>query len=134
MKREIFGRKKQGVYDRVKAEHESFKCKMLALDTADVYDCCNKIRFYECIYEYFQYGEALTEKNLDACYKETNLISALWELYIKDESLKADTWDDVEGILQALAQHQGRCAYPADGLDMGAGARTMPVYTGDLCV
>ena len=35
-------------------EYELFKYKMLSRSVQEIYDSCNAIRFYECMYEYFQ--------------------------------------------------------------------------------
>lgn len=102
MKRGIFSEKERKLRKKIGREHELFKYKMLAAPAAEIYDNCNKIRFYGCIHEYFQYAENLEKKFVDACLGEPDAIAALWELYIEYEYLKCDTWEDIEEILWTL--------------------------------
>lgn len=106
MKRGIFNEKERRIRKKVQQEHELFKYKMLALPAEEIYNNCNKIRFYECIYEYFQYAEDVEKRFVDACLKESNVIAVLWDLYIEYEYLKCDTWEGIEEILRMLVDRR----------------------------
>lgn len=106
MKRGVFSNNKRKLLLKVEAEHELFKYKMLASPVKDVYESCNEIRFYECVYEYFRYCESITEEYMEACLKESEIISALWRTYMENEYLKIDTWEDIEDLILVMKERQ----------------------------
>lgn len=106
MKRGVFSNNKRKLLLKVEAEHELFKYKMLASPVKDVYERCNEIRFYECVYEYFRYCENITEEYMKACLKESEIIAALWRTYIENEYLKIDTWEDIEDLILVMKERQ----------------------------
>lgn len=106
MKRGVFSNNKRKLLLKVEAEHELFKYKMLASPVKDVYERCNEIRFYECVYEYFRYCESITEEYMKACLKESEIIAALWRTYIENEYLKIDTWEDIEDLILVMKERQ----------------------------
>ena len=108
MRRGLFREKERELWKKIAKEHELFRYKMLASTAEAVYDACNRIWFYECIYEYFQYAENIEEKFVEACLEEENAIATLWELYVRYEYLKVGTWEDVEEILAVFAERKGK--------------------------
>lgn len=106
MKRGVFSNNKRKLLVKVEAEHELFKYKMLASPVKDVYERCNEIRFYECVYEYFRYCESITEEYMKACLKESEIIAALWRTYVENEYLKIDTWEDIEDLMLVMKERQ----------------------------
>ena len=100
--------KKNGNYGKRLPKSMSCSDIMLASTAEAVYDACNRIWFYECIYEYFQYAENIEEKFVEACLEEENAIATLWELYVRYEYLKVGTWEDVEEILAVFAERKGK--------------------------
>ena len=58
---------------RIETEHTIFKYRMLASPAAEVYENCNVIRFYECIYEFFQYAENIEKEYINACLMYENV-------------------------------------------------------------
>ncbi len=107
MKRGVFSGKERSLRKKAEKERELFRYKMLASSPAEVYEACSKIRFYECFYEYFQYKEHLEKGLVEACLLESDLMEALWSLYLEREYLKCDTWEEMEEILRALADRDG---------------------------
>lgn len=103
MKRGVFSEKERSLRKKAEKERESFRYKMLASSSAEVYESCGKIRFYECFYEYFQYVEHMEMTIIDACLKEQDLLETLWDLYLEREYLKCDTWEEMAGVLGVLA-------------------------------
>ena len=72
MRRGLFREKERELWKKIAKEHELFRYKMLASTAEAVYDACNRIWFYECIYEYFQYAENIEEKNFRGAEPETD--------------------------------------------------------------
>ena len=48
--------------------------------------------------------EDLNKKYLNVCLTYENVISELYELYLKYESLECSTWEHIEEILNVLVQ------------------------------
>lgn len=107
MRRGLFSEKERELRKKIAKEHELFQYKMLASSAEAVYDACNRIWFYECIYEYFQFAGNIEKKSVDACLEEEDIMAALWELYVKYEYLKVGTWEDVEEILDVFVERKG---------------------------
>lgn len=99
---------------RIETEHTIFKYRMLASPAAEVYENCNVIRFYECIYEFFQYAENIEKEHINACLMYENVIGTLYQLYIKYEYLRYSRWEDIEEMLSALLEEQKKYAETAE--------------------
>lgn len=99
---------------RIETEHTIFKYRMLASTAAEVYENCNMIRFYECIYEFFQYAESIEKEYINACLRYENVIGTLYQLYMKYEYLRYSRWEDIEEMLSALVEEQKKYAETAD--------------------
>lgn len=106
MRRGLYGEKERIVIRRVEQERQLFKYKMLASPAGEIYDGCNKIWFYECVFEYFQYCSDIEEGYIKACLKEVDIIAALWAVYSQHEYLRVGTWEDVEELLRVLLRKQ----------------------------
>ena len=91
MEQNEFSPKERELVKRIENEFLLFKYKMLSKSNIEIYDSCNIIRFYESIYEYFIYTEDLNKKYLNVCLTYENVISELYELYLKYESLECST-------------------------------------------
>ncbi len=100
MKRKEHTEKEKELLEKITAEYELFRCKMLLQPTWEIYNSCRSICFYGCLYEYFQYCEKNSRDFINASEKEHWVLAQLWELYLKNEYLKADTWDEIESILR----------------------------------
>lgn len=99
---------------RIETEHTIFKYRMLASTAAEVYENCNVIRFYECIYEFFQYAGDIEKEHVNACLQYENIIEALYQIYIKYEYLRCSRFEDIDEILSALVDEQRKYAKAAD--------------------
>ena len=100
MKRKEHTEKEKELLEKITAEYELFRCKMLLQPTWEIYNSCRSICFYGCLYEYFQYCEKISRDFINGSEKEPWVLAQLWELYLKNEYLKADTWDEIESILR----------------------------------
>lgn len=99
---------------RIETEHTIFKYRMLASTAAEVYENCNIIRFYECIYEFFQYAEDIEKEYTNACLRYENVIETLYQLYMKYEYLRYSRWEDIEEMLSTLVEEQKKYAETTD--------------------
>ncbi len=102
VKRGLFSKEEKIILRKLEKEHELFKFKMLSSPIGYVYDCCQKIMFYESVYEYFLYSREALEKFMEVCSKEDGIIEALWELFVDTEYLKMEKWEDLEELLMVF--------------------------------
>ena len=103
LKRELHTDSVNALLDRLTQEHDLFYYKMLSSPPKVIYESCGKIRFYDSVYEYFQYKEELDPEYVEACLKETHILEGLYNLYLKHENLRVATWDDIEEMLDKEA-------------------------------
>jgi len=87
------------VLHHAEQEYRFFKYKMLSNSPKKVYERCVKIRFYECLHEYFQYKDILDDF-LEKIANEGTVYGTLWTIYLKYEYLGVGTWEDIEELLQ----------------------------------
>lgn len=93
----------------INKEHTMFKSKMLSGTVHEVYDSCRRICFCESLWEYFLYSEHISRMFLEAALGKEGILEGLWEIYLKNESLRVDTWDEIERILYIYAlEHTGQ--------------------------
>ena len=52
------------------------------MHSREIYDSCNAIRFYECMYEYFHYNEGMESKYKDKVAVEDGLLEELYAYYL----------------------------------------------------
>lgn len=91
------GVRKKAVHN-IKKEHLLFKYNMLSSYNRIIYDNCNKIHFYECLFEYFMYNDnPITEFINYAAYNE-DVLATLFEYYLNNESCNVDTWEAIEDM------------------------------------
>lgn len=112
MRRGIFSGNMTAAVRAVEREYELFKYRTLSKSREEIFEDCDRIRFYSCIYEYFLYAEAIEEAHLKACLNCGDIMGTLYRLYMKYEYLRYSRWEDIEGILNVLVREQedGRTA------------------------
>ena len=107
MKRENFGSKEKMLIHRVKQEYKKFKYRMLLRSKNEIYDRCNKICFVESIYEYFIYVEEIPNDYVKALFKcKRSILGSLYEIYLNNEQVRVETWDDIDELLKMLVREQ----------------------------
>lgn len=106
MKRKDHTEKEKELLKKIETEYNLFRYKMLLYPAEDLYNSCRMVCFYECLYEYFRYCEKINVDFINAAVKEEWILGQLWDLYLKNEYLKADTWDEIESILKAYADRK----------------------------
>ena len=98
-KRKNCSEQEEALLCRIEQEHDLFYYRMISESPKVVYEKCGIIKFYECIFEYFLYCENIKPEIIETCLQEDNVLSSLYELYLKHESLRADTWSEIETLL-----------------------------------
>lgn len=107
MKKGIFSENKVKLIRSVEQEFEMFKYKKLSGSRQSIFDSCNEIRFYSCIYEYFQYSDNIKEEHMRACLNcGGDVIATLYHIYMDTEYLRYSRWEDIGEILNVLAREQ----------------------------
>lgn len=106
VKRGLFSESETKLVKAVEQEFELFKYKMLSKSREEIFDECNAIRFYSCIYEYFLYKTDIKEEYIKACLKYEDIIATLYHLYMKYEYLRYSRWEDIEELLNVLVREQ----------------------------
>lgn len=99
---------------QIENEYILFKEQMLSKNNAEIYDNCNTILFYQCLYEYFIYSTDLNNVYISACLKCDNILSALYKVYTTYEYLRFERWEDIDELLNAFAGASDFAALNAD--------------------
>lgn len=92
--------KKRIVLSRIKQEHDKFHNHILRLEKEEIMNRCCKIRFYDCIKEYFQYNNSISDEVFVFLMPQTDIIHTLWELYLKYEQFDCSTWEQIDELLE----------------------------------
>ena len=87
------------IISNIQHEHTLFKSVMLSKSKQTIYDSCNIIRFYECIYEYFKYNEGIDENILCYFSEQKDILSSLYHFYMKHEECAVGTWEEIDEML-----------------------------------
>ena len=106
MKRCEHSEKEQSLQRKIRNEHALFKYQMLSNPVRTVYDSCNKIRFYECMMEYFQYKENISREFINSSENSVYPLAELYEIYLKHEYLDVATWKGIEEVLNVFVAEQ----------------------------
>lgn len=113
MKRGVFSEKEVRLKQSVEQEFELFKYKMLASSRQNIFDSCNKISFYSCVCEFFEFSETIEDKYVKACLDcGDNVIANLYRIYLEVEYLRYSRWEDIEEILNVLVREQEKYGVP----------------------
>ena len=100
---------KERFVEKIKREHSLFKFGMLSGCRREIYENCNKIRFYEVLYEYFLYRGGLEESLIREGMQTDDFMGLLYAFYLKHENLSVGTWEETEEFLgQFLERRQQR--------------------------
>ena len=112
MKRSERPEKEKKILEKAGAEYNAFRCQMLSRPAGEVYGACRKICFFECIHEYFQYSREISREFLEVAVQGGSILEGLWDTYQKYEYLGADTWEQIEEILDKYADIQAGAGKP----------------------
>lgn len=99
LRRSDHSEKEKEMLRKIETEYSLFRYRMLSDSVQKVYDACRKICFYECVNEYFQYSRETSADFINATGQSDKILAELWKIYLKNEYLGMDTWEDIEDIL-----------------------------------
>ena len=92
---------------KISEEYEAYKKEVLQCNDAEViWDLCNRIAFFSCVAEYFEFSETIPEAFLSLVEKLVHPIYAMWMEYLKNESLEYARWEDIEMILNRMVERE----------------------------
>lgn len=89
--------------ERVRDEYSLFYYSMMEKDKKEIFESCNKIKFYSCVYEYFEWKEDIDKKHVEALKNIIHPLEVLWQYYLDHEYIRASTWDDIDGLLSCFS-------------------------------
>ncbi len=102
-KRQEYSETERKLLKAVETEYRLFKYKMLSGTRNEIYDSCNVIRFYECLWEYFLYSGNIGPEFVRRVKIRDDLLSQLYGYYLKTEYLSIETWSGIEELLRCYA-------------------------------
>ncbi len=115
MKRGTFSDGYVSLVRSVEREYEMFKYKMLSKSKKKIFDSCNAVMFYSCLYEYFMYAENIWDEHIKACLNCGDVLASLYSLYMEYEYLRCSgRWEDIEEILNVLVRDQEKYGTPQE--------------------
>lgn len=105
--RRLMSDQEQKLRQRAEQEYDYFKYRMLASSRNEIYNQCNKIRFVECLHEYVLYNREIPAAYMDALLGcNGNMYEELYTVYLKNESTRVATWDDIEELIRVFISYK----------------------------
>lgn len=95
----LLSNKEKLVCSRIHWGYNKFQYHILRLKKEEIIKRCCKIRFYDCIKEYFQYNGDISEDVFEFLGSKKDIIHCFWELYLKYEHLDCSTWEDIDEMI-----------------------------------
>lgn len=99
----------KAVRDCVNKEFQAFKKEEISKSVENIFDDCYMIHFYKEMQNYLCYSvedvDGLEKIHYQALYTERgNIISSLYDYYIKYESASINTWGEIHDMIRAYNQ------------------------------
>lgn len=95
------------LHSRIEKEHSEFRAMELSKSRSAIYEDCTLIQFNECVYEYLAFADDISEEQKDALINcDGNIFETLYRIYLKNEFLKAETWEEISSIIAVLVDEQ----------------------------
>lgn len=91
--------------NNLKKEHSLFKYRMLSACSRHIYDSCNKIYFYECMYEYFIYNENVDDNVIAQLSKNEYVLESLYNYYLSNENSEVSRWNLIDEMIDMYINH-----------------------------
>ena len=96
---------------QIEHEHDLFKYRMISKQRKDIYEACDEIYFTECVYEYLIYADELPDDQITALVQcKCGIFKCLYSIYLDDEYIHVDTWDEVSSLIEQLINRQTKKA------------------------
>lgn len=89
--------------ERILDEYKLFYYIMLEKDKQEIFQSCNKIKFYSCVSEYFEWKEDIDQKAVEALKDTSHPLAELWQYYLNHEYIEVSTWNDINELLSSYA-------------------------------
>lgn len=97
---------KREVCKKVSDEFYAYKNEVLKCNAEVVWNLSNRIAFFSCVAEYFEYSEDIPEEFLRVLNRYAHPIYTMWMEYLKNENLQYARWEDIEMILSQMAKKE----------------------------
>ncbi len=81
-----------------------FRASMYRKSQPEVWEASDRIHFYCCVFEYFQYNNQIPVKYYALLCSCRRPIYTLWETYLRYEYLSYLTWEDIDDIMEMLLE------------------------------
>ena len=88
--------------ERVLDEYKLFCYEMMERDKKEIFESCNKIKFYTCVSEYFEWKEDIDKEHVEFFKKIVHPLETLWQYYLSHGYLAAATWEDIDELLSCF--------------------------------
>ena len=89
--------------EKVLDEYRLFYYSMMEKDKNEIFESCNKIKFYICVSEYFEWKEDISKKAVESLKDTNRPLEKLWQYYLDHEYIAASTWSDIDGLLSCYS-------------------------------
>lgn len=96
------------VIKNVCKEYRSFQNRMFWKGRNAIWENCGKIHFYCSVMEYFQYCGKGCRRYWEVLAGNPKPIQAMWDCYLKYETLEYTTWQGIEDILKKMEENRSR--------------------------
>ena len=93
----------KNLIEKVLDEYKLFYYSMLEKDKKEIFASCNKIKFYSCVSEYFEWKEDINKKAVESLKDTSRPLAELWQYYLTHEYIAASTWTDIDELLDCYS-------------------------------
>lgn len=106
MRKGMFDDKEIRLAEIVEREFGLFRYKMLSKSRKKIFQSCNEIDFYCCVYEYLMYADDISREHIGACLRYEKPIAELYRVYRGYGYLQYGCWEEIEELLNVLVREQ----------------------------
>lgn len=85
--------------EKVSDEYKIFYYSMMEKDKTEIFESCDKIKFYSCVSEYFEWNEEISKKAVKKLKDIIHPLEELWMYYIGHEYISVSSWEDIDEML-----------------------------------
>jgi len=101
--------------EKVSDEYKIFYYSMMEKDKTEIFESCDKIKFYSCVSEYFEWNEEISKKAVKKLKDIRHPLEELWMYYIGHEYISVSSWEDIDEMLACY--YDRLCTdIPSDGI------------------
>ena len=80
---------------RIRREYNRFQYQILKKKKEEIMEKCDKIRFYGCIKEFFQYNEGISQEIFSFLSKQKDIIHSILCSHLHS----CESWDQIEELI-----------------------------------